>query len=160
MKNALPILTVLVTLLLSAFPLAQAEAIDLSSMTFNELVALKEQLNLAIWNSKEWQEVTVPQGVWQVGKDIPAGHWTIRTKAVNSRILVCTALDATGKNVDYDNTEFYYAVIVNNPSSQYFDATSHNAEIDYDLKEGSYVIITLGSAIFSPYAGKPSLGFK
>ena len=30
---------------------------------------LKSKINLAIWNSREWQEVSVPRGVYQVGVD-------------------------------------------------------------------------------------------
>ena len=60
---------------------AAADSIDLSSMSYDELVALREQLNLAIWNCQEWQEVTVPEGTYIIGKDIPAGHWSIRTLA-------------------------------------------------------------------------------
>ena len=57
---------------------ALAEGIDLSGMSYDELVALKDRINLAMWQSDEWQEVTVPQGVWKVGEDIPAGHWTVK----------------------------------------------------------------------------------
>ena len=51
--------------------------IDLSKLSYEELVELKDQINLAIWQSKEWEEVEVPQGIWEVGKDIPEGKWTI-----------------------------------------------------------------------------------
>lgn len=63
------------------FSAASADPVDLSGLSFDELVALRDQINLAIWNSQEWQEVTVPAGIWQVGKDIPAGHWSIRVAA-------------------------------------------------------------------------------
>ena len=66
---------------LAAIPLsahAEEKKIDLSGLTYNELVELKDQINLAIWECDEWQEVEVPQGIWKVGEDIPAGHWTIR----------------------------------------------------------------------------------
>lgn len=46
---------------------ADAAQIDLSAMTYEELVALKDKINLAMWESKDWEEVTVPQGVWTVG---------------------------------------------------------------------------------------------
>ena len=54
-----------------------ADLPDLSGLSFDELVLLRDQLNLAIWNSKEWQEVKVPIGVWKIGDDIPVGKWTI-----------------------------------------------------------------------------------
>lgn len=40
--------------LLFAVTSASAE-VDLSGMTYAELVALKDQIDLAIWNSNEWQ---------------------------------------------------------------------------------------------------------
>ena len=56
MKKFLFSFIVLVLLITSA----AADPVDLSGMSFDELVALRDQLNLAIWNSQEWQEVTVP----------------------------------------------------------------------------------------------------
>ncbi len=57
---------ILAVILLTAFVfnvcVGYATDIDLSHMSFEDLVTLKDQINLAIWNSKEWQEVTVPQG--------------------------------------------------------------------------------------------------
>lgn len=160
MKNTVRILSLLFALMLSTAPFAHAETFDLSNLSYTELVALKDQINLAIWKSKEWQEVTVPQGVWLVGEDIPAGHWTIKTKANNANIVLCTALDDTGKNVDVWKSDFYHSEYISSPDYKYFDRNSDKAEIDLDLKAGTYVIIDMGSVIFTPYAGKPSLGFK
>ncbi len=55
-----------------------AEEIDLYNMTYNELLQLQQQVNTALWNSDGWNEVTVPPGVYEVGKDIPAGRYTVR----------------------------------------------------------------------------------
>ena len=73
---------------------------------------------------------------------------------------VCTALDMTGKDVDAINTEFLYSEFVCSPNSWAFDASSDRTELDFELRIGNYVIIDSGSVIFSPYTGKPSLGFK
>ena len=59
-----------------AISCAYSESIDLSGLSYDELVALKDRIDLAIWNSQEWQEVEVPQGLYVVGKDIPSGTWT------------------------------------------------------------------------------------
>ena len=80
--------------------LAEKEEIDLTGMTYDELVALREKLNLAIWESDEWQEVTVPKGVWEVGVDIPAGHWTISVADNGfAAIRYGDALEETGTEV-------------------------------------------------------------
>ena len=51
--------------------------VDLSGMSYDELVILKDRIDKTIWDSQEWQEVTVPQGLYKIGEDIPAGKWTI-----------------------------------------------------------------------------------
>lgn len=144
------VLLVLALVLVGAVALAE---VDLSGMTFDELVALKEQINLAIWNSQEWQEVTVPMGVWKVGEDIPAGHWSVTSNKWAS-ISVGTALSATGHDIDIMGTSYWYSesIDANDPSEP--------SEIDYEFKDGEYVVIEYGDVIFKPFAGKPSLGFK
>lgn len=135
--------------------------VDLSGMTYDELVALKDQINLAIWESEEWQEVTVPIGVWKIGEDIPAGHWTIKVapggEMVWGSISVGTALDETGKDIDIGETEYWYSEMVKLEGE---DAAVTLDELDYDFKGGDYLIIEYADMVFTPYAGKPSLGFK
>lgn len=160
MKNACRVLSILFALLFAVPTFASAESIDLSGMSYVELVALKERINLAMWLSDEWQEVTVPQGVWEVGVDIPAGHWTITTDARHATVCVGTVLDATGQNIDNYKTQFMYYEAIYSPYSYTFDAASDRTEIDLDLKTGTYVVIDFGSVIFTPYTGKPDLGFK
>ena len=158
MKRFLCLLSILV-FSLSSVAIAE-NTIDLSNMSYEELVSLKDQINMAIWNSKEWQEVTVPMGVWVVGEDIPVGHWTIKTNASYATVLICDALDATGKGADIWNSDIYKMESIASPNGLFFDPISDRTEIDFNLKKGMYVIIDGGNVIFSPYAGKPSLGFK
>lgn len=133
-----------------------AENIDLSGMTLNELIALKDQINLAIWNSNEWQEVTVPQGEWVVGEDIPAGTWTVKCADINQTNYMMKECDLTITSDEDTNW-----VIVYNPNHQDY-AAGEVTEVKLDLKEGMTVIINISyaPAVFTPYAGKPSLGFK
>lgn len=129
--------------------------VDLSGMSFDELVALKDQINLAIWNSAEWQEVEVPQGVWEVGADIPAGKWTIKaTEGKISAVIIGNKLMNGGSSVNYEYGESIYS-----ETSPLYSSGSR-LEYQVDLESGQYVEITINSAIFTPYAGKPSLGFK
>ena len=153
------ILSLLIGLLLLTGT-ATAATVDLSGMSYDELVALKDQINLAMWNSQEWQEVTVPQGVWLVGADIPAGHWTIKAKAKWTYINIGTALDATKKDIDIWESDLYYTGVVVNPEYKQYEAGSDKPEIDIELQNGTYVIIDSGDAVFTPYTGKPGLGFK
>lgn len=123
--------------------LAETQDIDLSKMSYAELVALKDKINLAIWNSQEWQEVTVPVGVYQIGVDIPAGYWTISPlKGMYVGISLGYTLDKTLTYITdaYPNT---------------YTASS----VSWYLEEG-YIEIWDAPAIFTPYAGKPDFGFK
>lgn len=147
-------------LALSVTPVALADQIDLSGMSFDELVALKDRIDLAIWNSQEWQEVEVPQGVWKVGEDIPVGHWTIKSVEGWASITVGTALNEGGKDIDTWNSRFYYYDSVYHPSYKSYNSASNKTELDFNLTEGMYIVIDMGVVSFSPYAGKPKLGFK
>ena len=54
-----------------------ALADDLSSMSFDDLMALRQQITAEIMSRPEWKEVTVPAGNWEVDKDIPIGFYSI-----------------------------------------------------------------------------------
>ena len=157
MKRFFALLLVLLSLTGTVF----ADTIDLSGMTYKELVALKDQINLAIWNSQEWQEVTVPQGVWKVGEDIPAGHWTV----ICAPEWRCTRISWGQKLTDngecifltgrYSGWNYVY-----NPAHKKFKTTDGITEYSFEARNGEYIVVEEGSCIFMPYAGKPSLGFK
>lgn len=155
MKKIITALLVLV-LILSLVPAAFAD-VDLSGMSYDELVALRDQINLAIWNSQEWQEVTVPYGVWKIGEDIPAGKWTITVCDGGSLFLrVGVKLNAAGTEIDGS----YDSWLLRSSTRRSFDPASDIESVTIDLHDGEYLTIDEGSVIFTPYAGKPSLGFK
>lgn len=142
---------------------AFAESIDLSDLSYSDLVALKDRINLVMWQSEEWQEVTVPQGLYIVGKDIPAGHWTIKCAGTYfAKVEVCDVIDSTGKDVNpYSySSKYYWKEEVYNPTHMLYNEYNDLAECDINLREGHYVVIKYSSAVFTPYTGKPSLGFK
>lgn len=152
-------LAVVLVLLLALPVFAQAD-VDLSGMTFDELVALREKIDLAIWNSQEWQEVTVPQGIWEVGVDIPEGHWTIRpVDGVYSYVTYGNKLEENNKEVAY-GSKGYFSENIFSPNSRIYEEGKDRLEIDVDAKAGSYIEIERGDVVFSPYTGKQKLGFK
>lgn len=67
----------LITLLLVCMIIPMAAADDLSSLTYDQLIALRDQINAEIVSRPEWKEVEVPLGQWKVGTDIPAGTYRI-----------------------------------------------------------------------------------
>lgn len=135
---------------------------NLSALSYDELVALKDRINLAMWQSAEWQEVTVPIGLYVVGEDIPAGHWSIKTKNSNCTIKVSDKIKESKKAVDFSHSGFYYDQIIHNKEAyaKYFNENSDIEVIDIVLYSGLFVEVEWGAAIFTPYTGKPSLGFK
>jgi hypothetical protein len=141
-------------------PCALAESIDLSGMTFEELVALKEKINLAIWQCQEWQEVTVPQGVWKVGEDIPAGTWTVYClPEQSSQIIWGDALDKNGTGINFSNCDRYGVAMIYSKSYLIYKE-GDMTEYTFTVNAGDYIVIKQSSIIFTPYNGKPDLGFK
>lgn len=149
-------LSILVCLLLIV-SLSTAEVPDLSGMSFDDLVALRDQLNLAIWNCQEWQEVTVPAGVWQVGVDIPAGHWTIRPLPGDYvNVVYFDKLDQYGKDVGAGWKGWGGCLTARGEDDITFGEPT---QVDLVMEEGMFFKCS-HSVIFTPYAGKPDLGFK
>lgn len=152
-------LVALVFALLCMVGFASAESFDLSGMSFDDLVALKDQINLAIWSSEEWQEVEVPQGVWTVGEDIPAGKWTIKAyDGLKAHVYWGDMLDDSGVDLSYKGKIYEYAYLYSESYRSY--EKGDKTEITWELADGQYVIVDSGIVVFSPYAGKASLGFK
>lgn len=143
-------------------PCAFAQEIDLSGMSLAELTELRQRVQLAMFETDEWQEVTVPQGVWKVGKDIPAGTWTVKClPGTKDRIALTwgNALDESGQKISIDgHSNYNYAYIYCETSRSY--NYGDRLEYTFTCKEGDYIIIQDTAAVFTPYHGKPDLGFK
>lgn len=139
---------------------ALADLPDISDLSYDELVQLKNKINLAMWNSQEWQEVTVPIGIWTVGEDIPIAHWSISLSPDASgkwaKIIYCDKLDESGLDAgnQFDCKIYSYLNVASPDNDRYPQV------IDIDLKPGTYLIIGNGSVVFTPYSGKPDLGFR
>ena len=143
-------------------PCAFAQEIDLSGMSLAALTELRQRVQLAMFETGEWQEVTVPQGVWKVGEDIPAGTWTVKclpgTKD-NVLFLWGDALDESGQSIafsfgaKYDFVEIYC-------ETSHFYKYGDRLEYTFTCEEGDYIIIKDTAAVFTPFHGKPDLGFK
>ena len=69
----------------SLFAVAFADA-DLSAMSFDELIKLREQITAEIINRPEWKETEIDAGTYRIGKDIPSGVYTVIPK--NSYVML------------------------------------------------------------------------
>ena len=151
-------------LVLLLFPvISLADLPDLSGLSFNELITLREQVNLSLWNSSEWQEVEVPAGFYSIGKDIPAGHWTI-IPAPDSRFSMCYFDKANDSLSDvgpgWDSVNGWNGIISSKKKNDgSWKDPDYFHSVDLVMKEGWFIILG-GPAIFTPYTGKPDLVFK
>ena len=154
MKRFVCLLFVFVFVPLFAF----ADLPDISSLSYDELVQLKDQLNLAIWNSQEWQEVTVPPGTWKIGEDIPAGHWTIKPGISHGYFYVWYFEQPNEFNQPFARLTKHTNQAIATEDWHAFDE-EYIHEVDFDMIDGWY-FYNEKTVIFTPYSGKPSFGFK
>lgn len=136
-----------------------ADAPDLSGLSYDELINLREQFNLLIWNSKEWKHVEIPTGIYVIGVDIPAGHWTIKPPAGDAVVIeYFKDVDETGKR-PLDSLYNYDAESIADDNCSYASFVPMR-EVDFELKEGFYLTIVNGPyAIFEPFVSKPAFSF-
>lgn len=137
---------------------AQAESIDLSGLSFEELAALRDRAQMEMMQRDAWQEVTVPQGVYQVGVQIPAGTWTVRCKEGSScRVDWGDKLAENGQGIAFSSRSDFERV--HNPNSRSYDA-GDRIEYTFTVYDGEYIIVTDAPATFTPGGVTPSFTFK
>lgn len=126
----LAVALVLVLGLIPAFALADT---DLSSMTFDELVALNSALLSEIMSRDEFKEVTVPAGDYVIGQDIPAGTYSLSLPSGSLASMITV-----------------------NSIEKFHSLTGSQGVGKIELKDGDDISITAGPIVFAPYIG---LGF-
>lgn len=133
---------------------------DISSLSLAELAALKNRIQYAMLQTNEWQAVTVPVGVYRVGAEIPAGTWTVKCENKVGKTIIQwgESLKDNGENIAY-NGRYSTFNAVYNPNDYWYQAGAMT-EYTFTVYNGDYIIIDNGAALFTPYAGKPDLGFK
>lgn len=127
------VMLVLALVLVGAVALAE---VDLSGMSYEEMVELRDQLDKAIWASDGWQYVQVPGGDYDVGVDIPAGRWTLVGVDSYSSFEVYVSRDLKD-NYSYDAL---------------FESLKLNQHYNITLEDGQYIVIS-GTIAFQPYLG-------
>lgn len=127
------VMLVLVLVMVGAVALAE---VDLSGMTFDELVELRKQVDQAIWASDGWQSVQVPGGDYDVGVDIPAGRWTLTGVTSFSYFQVYKSRDLK---------DDIFAEIAS-------ESLEQNERYNVTLEDGQYVELS-ETIEFQPYLG-------
>lgn len=154
-------LALILVLILSA---AAAE-IDLSGLTFSELAALRDQCLMEMFTRDEWQEVTVPQGCYEIGVHIPAGTWTIRCADIGRDNLMMKETDlrwGMGRPSDdgyWDWRNDKGDVNIYNPNNTRYNGQITEYTITFVEGEFLYIEPAYNSAVFTPPVG-PSFSFK
>ena len=143
---------------------AMAE-VDLSGLTFAELAALRDQCQAEMMKRDEWQEVVVPQGIWEVGTQIPAGTWVVKCHdSGRSSIFLAECDIYWGPGYPDDGLFWSYdkakgRAFIYNPENRFYKGEM--TEYIIKLEKGDYISIENqhNKAVFSPYTGI-NLGFK
>lgn len=133
-----------------------------TGLSLAELAELRSQIQFAMWETDEWQEVNVPQGVYKIGDDIPAGKWTITAVAgQDPNVYYGDVLDGAGMEVVW-SPNIYYAELLAGVSGwreQNMPGIYPNS-VTIELKNDAYFVVKSGNVVFTPSIGVPSLGFK
>ena len=124
-----------ILLLVCMTTFAAAETIDLSGLSFDELMALRDQLSAELISRPEWKEVVVPSGTWVVGKDIPVGEYSLSPGNGGGYIRI------------QRNGRSYISQGIRDESDAFGKV---------ELKTGDVIEIERGSIVFAPPVG---LGF-
>ena len=159
MKKVFALLVALLLAFGSCAPAEGADAFDFSGFSLAELAELQSRITLAMFETDEWQEVEVPQGVYKIGEDIPAGKWTIRAiDGGRAYVYWGDVLSASGLSISASGRIYAYGNLYSKTAPTY--QVTDRTEITFDMQYGQYFIVDMGVAVFTPYAGAPKLNFK
>ena len=109
---------------------ALMESIDLSGYSFDDLRKLQQDINAEIKSRPEWKSVNVPCGVYTVGKDIPAGEYSISMG--NDGLYICVKRNG-------------YHLLINQGITKPESMIAH-----VELLDGDTVEISGAFAVFAP----------
>lgn len=154
------LISIILLLIVCMTAVCSAEDVDLSGYTLDQLIALRQKITMAMWETEEWQEVRVPMGIYQVGKDIPAGKWTVRCAVDKYSVITFGNKLSPGEtDLDIFGTK-YGRDFVTSPDYKYFEKGKDRTEYTFSVENGDYILIERCDVIFTPFAGNPDLGFK
>lgn len=113
----------------------------------NTLYEEYQSLDKELRKRPEWKEVSVPEGIYEVGPQIPAEHWTIWPPHEYSIIGVYYGPTLLGKDL-----VTYETGILKDSSLSSFKYGFQNDRYSIDAKEGWYIKVS-DPVVFTPYAG-------
>lgn len=147
MKRYISIMCVVFFIILFSVPIAYAEQVDLSSLSYEQLMELNTEIQSEIMSRPDFKKVLVPPGAYIVGKEIPAGKWTITATEGMCEVYWGKQLDEYGVEIPYE-----YRI-------DDLDDWGNNSSITWNLIEGTFIVIERNSVTFTP-AIAANLGFN
>lgn len=105
-----------------------AQTTDFSGKSLSELLKIQYDLTTAIWNSPEFKEAVVPEGIYEVGKDIPAGKWSVE-------IISKPIMDSVQIYQSYTNGQLEGML-------NWLSFTDSNRIINVNLHNGTYIRVS------------------
>ena len=149
MKKLIVLIIALVLLLSSA---AAESNNPLADYSLDELLFMRRTLDKVLFNHPDVKSVTVPEGIYKIGEDIPAGDYDIiAVSGEMSSIVYFEHLDPLGYTYK-EGEPFQWEIVSNMPDN---DVKSYHFHFD----EGNYVRVSLAPAIFTTYTG-PKFTFE
>lgn len=83
-------------------PAMASSEVDLSSMAYDDLLALQQQVSLEVAKRPENESIALTMGLWEVGVDFPSGTYLIACDGDAFCQAVCgTVVDASGNAMSY-----------------------------------------------------------
>lgn len=135
-----------ILLMIPVFSLAD---VDLTGMSYDELVSLSKKVGMTIMQSEDFDSVTVPMGLWEVGVDIPEGTWIITPAKRMCMIVYGSTLDESGNDMNMFDRGNAYA-----------DLDDKSESWRVNAKNGNYFLVKYNDAVFTSDTGSTGLGFK
>ena len=140
------VLSLILTLVLLIGSVALAE-IDLTGMSFNELRILYEQVQQALIDTKQGGTVKVGIGVYEVGKDIPAGKWTVTVPGNNCAFVYIFPSYEAYLDSEYNFLDFQ--LIYSTEYSKLREGS--NTEMNMTIREGQCIRVEDATVYFTPF---------
>lgn len=150
MRKVIALIMSILMIILASVAVAD---VDISNLSYEELVALVNEAQMLMMKSDKWQVVDVPPGTYLVGKDIPAGQWQLSVYDESYvDFEIGTAIKDNGE-IDYMACYQDYKHITLKGKRCVLYSEGDTTTYSIELKDGWYVVITTGSILFSPFTG-------
>lgn len=115
----------------------EGSGVDISGLTYDQLLALQKEVQAALWASPEWKEIRVPAGVYRIGEEIPAGRYAITAEKFGW--VYCGAFDRQSGGVDQSAFASYLGELLDDGES-----------VTWTLSAGQYLQLEIPAVFTLP----------